>query len=82
MSFLQGLEWEQADLKVRGLSLAGSRTSFVLPELQVCFDVAMGLPWQLSCKKFFFPVGVIWWLGHFLKASPLKISYLITVQAE
>jgi ribonuclease Z len=42
-----------SDLSVQGLSLSGIRTSLVIPELSLAFDVAQGLPFNLHLKKYF-----------------------------
>lgn len=57
MSSLDGIEWNYQGFNVRGVSLAGTRTSFVLPDYRICFDVAQGFPWQISSQKFFISHG-------------------------
>ncbi len=39
--------------KFVGGSVAGVSTSMVLPEFDLCFDVAQGLPYALNCSKYF-----------------------------
>jgi ribonuclease Z len=45
------------DLSIQGLSLSGIRTSIVIPELSIGFDVAQGLPFNLHLKKYFLTHG-------------------------
>lgn len=49
---LNPVEMKIGDLTLLGLSLAGIRTSLVIPELGLCFDVAQGLPFAVNSKFF------------------------------
>lgn len=52
-----GCSWEHNGLKFFGLSLAGIRTSLSFPSFHLCFDVAQGLPFSLTMRKFFITHG-------------------------
>lgn len=53
MSKTQVSEIQLDNLKVQGLSRAGTGTSLYLPEYKVCFDVAQGWPFHYASKYFF-----------------------------
>lgn len=57
MNLETGALWEFANLQIQGLSLSGIRTSFCLPQFQIAFDVAQGLPFNLGLKKYFLTHG-------------------------
>ena len=53
MSKTQVSEIQLGNLKVQGLSRAGTGTSLFLPEFKICFDVAQGWPFHYASKHFF-----------------------------
>lgn len=57
MDLEKGSLWEFDNIQIQGLSLSGIRTSFCLPQFQIAFDVAQGLPFNLSLKKYFLTHG-------------------------
>ncbi len=57
MGVQAGSPWEHQGLQFFGLSLSGIRTSLTFPALQLCFDVAQGLPFAVQMKKFFLTHG-------------------------
>lgn len=57
MGIQAGSPWEYDGLKFFGLSLSGIRTSMTFPEFQLCFDVANGLPFALTMRKYFLTHG-------------------------
>ncbi len=57
MGVQAGAPWEHDGLQFYGLSLSGIRTSLTFPALQLCFDVAQGLPFAMQMKKFFLTHG-------------------------
>jgi ribonuclease Z len=50
-------EFKLNQLTVQGISSAGIGTSFYLPELQICIDVAQGLPFSQKAKTFLITHG-------------------------
>ena len=57
MGVQAGAPWAHDGLQFYGLSLSGIRTSLTFPALQLCFDVAQGLPFAMQMKKFFLTHG-------------------------
>lgn len=59
MEFLDTLSQKMkiGEFEVLGFSRAGQGTSFVFPLLDICFDVAQGLPFHLNVKKYFITHG-------------------------
>ncbi len=45
------------ELDLYGYSRAGQATSFVLPQLKICVDVAQGFPWNLNAEHYFITHG-------------------------
>lgn len=56
-SLEKGARWSHDGLNLVGLSLSGIRTSIALPELKLCFDLALGLPYAMFMKRFFITHG-------------------------
>ncbi len=56
-SLEKGARWSHGGLTLVGLSLSGVRTSIAMPELKLCFDLAMGLPYAMFMKRFFITHG-------------------------
>lgn len=56
-SLEKGATWSHDGLTLVGLSLSGIRTSVAMPELKICFDLAMGLPFAMFMKRFFITHG-------------------------
>lgn len=54
MKYRQGETLLLDDLQIKGISIAGVSTSLVLPEHQIAFDVAQGLPFALRARRRFF----------------------------
>jgi len=48
----QPFEFKYQDVHLIGVSSAGVGTSFVWPELKLCFDVAQGLPFAYNAKQY------------------------------
>lgn len=46
-----------AGIDIIGISRAGEGTAIVLPQYDLCFDVAQGLPWSLDVKHYFVTHG-------------------------
>lgn len=57
MGVQAGSPWEHDGLHFYGLSLSGIRTSLTFPMLGLCFDVAQGLPFALTMKRYFITHG-------------------------
>ncbi|MES3036794.1 MAG: MBL fold metallo-hydrolase [Bdellovibrionota bacterium] len=57
MSVEAGVVWNWKDWTIQGLSLSGIRTSFLLPQLNIVWDVAQGYPFALHAKKYFLSHG-------------------------
>lgn len=57
MKYRQGETLLLDDLQIKGISIAGVSTSLVLPEHQIAFDVAQGLPFALRARRFFITHG-------------------------
>jgi ribonuclease Z len=70
---LYGTELQFEDLKIIGTSLAGIRTSLLLPEIDVAFDVAQGLPFAVKAKHYF--------ISHCHMDHAAGIPYLISLKA-
>ncbi len=51
MSLESGYVWTYRNIRLIGYSVAGSSTSLVFPEADVCFDVAQGLPFQVPISN-------------------------------
>lgn len=50
MKYRQGEILQLDDLQMRGISIAGVGTSLLLPEFQIAFDVAQGLPFVMKAR--------------------------------
>lgn len=57
MRYRQGETLLLEDLRIKGISIAGVSTCLVLPEHQIAFDVAQGLPFALKSRRFFITHG-------------------------
>ena len=51
MSLATGFPWTYKTHRLLGYSVAGLSTSLVFPEADACFDVAQGLPFQMSVSN-------------------------------
>jgi ribonuclease Z len=57
LNHMQLGEWHYHGLTISGISLAGVRTSLIIPEMSVGFDVAQGLPHALPMNTFLISHG-------------------------
>jgi ribonuclease Z len=52
MSLEKGFEWSFSNHNFKGYSIAGQTTSLVYNNAKICFDIAQGLPFNLSAKYY------------------------------
>ncbi len=52
MSLERGFQWQFDELSFKGYSIAGQTTSLVFNNPKICFDIAQGLPFNLSSKLY------------------------------
>lgn len=73
MSLATGFTWTHKNIKLLGYSVAGITTSIAMPEAEVVFDVAQGLPFQMNISN------ILLTHGHMDHAS--GIPYVIGQKA-
>ena len=70
MSLTKGFDWSYDQYNFKGYSIAGQATSLVFQNSKICFDIAQGLPFNISSKLFC--------LTHLHSDHASGISYLLS----